>query len=67
MLLRDGWTVKFDNKPDVLPSADPCNQVALYLGWYSDHAEGPWMTPPNRFAPGAIAYVFVLSAPVRSQ
>jgi uncharacterized protein (TIGR03790 family) len=56
LLLRDGWTVKFDDKPDVLPATDPCNQVALYLGWYSAQAEGPWITPPNRFVPGAIAY-----------
>ena len=56
LLLRDGWTVKFDDKPEVLPATDPCNQVALYLGWYSAQAEGPWITPPNRFVPGAIAY-----------
>ena len=55
-LVRDGWDVKFDDKPDVLPATDPCNQVALYLGWYHDGAIGPWVTPPNRFVPGAIAY-----------
>jgi hypothetical protein len=56
LLVRDGWDVKFDDKPDVLPATDPCNQVALYLGWYHDGAVGPWVTPPNRFVPGAIAY-----------
>jgi len=56
MLDQDGWLVKFDDKPDVLPATDPCNQVALYLGWYSDHAEGPWVTAPDRFVRGAIAY-----------
>ena len=55
-LLAEGWKVQFDNLPDVLPSTDPCNQVAFYLGWYTDHATGPWVTPPNRFVPGAIAY-----------
>ena len=55
-LVRDGWDVKFDDKPEVLPATDPCNQVALYLGWYHDGAIGPWITPPNRFVPGAIAY-----------
>jgi hypothetical protein len=39
-----------------LPATDPCNQVALYLGWYSQDAVGPWVTSPNRFVPGAIAY-----------
>jgi uncharacterized protein (TIGR03790 family) len=56
LLVKDGWDVKFDDKPEVLPSTDPCNQVALYLGWYHDVAVGPWVTPPNRFVPGAIAY-----------
>jgi len=56
MLVQDGWTVKFDDKPNVLPASDPCNQVAIYLGWYSGQAEGPWVTSPVRFVPGAVAY-----------
>jgi hypothetical protein len=55
-LIQDGWDVKFDDKPEVLPATDPCNQVALYLGWYAGKATGPWITPPHRFVPGAIAY-----------
>jgi uncharacterized protein (TIGR03790 family) len=53
---RDGWLVKFDDRPELLPPTDPCNQVAIYLGWYSGDAYGPWVTPPMRFVPGAIAY-----------
>lgn len=56
MLAKDGWSVKFDDNPNVLPATDPCNQVAIYLGWYSQNAEGPWVTAPNRFVRGAIAY-----------
>jgi hypothetical protein len=56
MLVKDGWDIKFDDKPDVLPATDPCNHVAIYLGWYHDGAIGPWVTSPNRFVPGAIAY-----------
>jgi len=56
MLQHDGWTVKFDDKEAVLPATDPCNQVAIYLGWYSGQAEGPWVTKPDRFVRGAIAY-----------
>lgn len=56
LLVRDGWDVKFDDKSDVLPPTDPCNHVAIYLGWYRDGAYGPWVTPPNRFMRGAIAY-----------
>ncbi len=55
-LVRDGWDVKFDDKPELIPATDPCNHVALYVGWYHDAAIGPWVTPPNRFVPGAIAY-----------
>ncbi len=55
-LVQDGWAVKFDALPDVLPASDPCNEVAFYLGWYTQNAMGPWMTPPRRFVPGAIAY-----------
>ena len=56
MLDKDGWDVKFDDNPEVLPATDPCNHVAIYLGWYHDVAIGPWVTPPNRFVRGAIAY-----------
>ena len=56
MLVKDGWLVKFDDSPEVLPPTDPCNQVALYLGWYRADAYGPWITPPDRFVRGAIAY-----------
>ena len=55
-LQKDGWLVKFDDKGEVIPATDPCNQVAVYLGWYTQDAAGPWVTPPDRFVPGAIAY-----------
>ena len=55
-LVKAGWTVKFDDKPALIPATDPLNQVAIYLGWYSQDAQGPWVTPPPRFVPGAIAY-----------
>ena len=55
-LVKNGWTVKFDDKPDLIPPTDPLNQVAIYLGWYAGNAYGPWVTPPSRFLPGAIAY-----------
>ena len=56
LLVQDGWSVKFDDKEAVIPATDPCNQVALYLGWYTIDAAGPWVTFPNRFVRGAIAY-----------
>ncbi|MCE0497309.1 MAG: TIGR03790 family protein, partial [Methylacidiphilales bacterium] len=38
VLADDGWSVKFSEK--LTPATDPCNQVALYLGWYADNASG---------------------------
>jgi len=45
MLVQDGWMVKYDDRPEVLPATDPCNQVAMYLGWYSAQAEGHFTRP----------------------
>ena len=56
LLEKAGWSTEFDEQPDVLPASDPCNHVALYLGWYHEGAIGPWVTPPNRFVRGAVAY-----------
>jgi uncharacterized protein (TIGR03790 family) len=55
-LAAEGWPVLFDNDPATLPPTEPVSQVALYLGWYAMDANGPWITPPDRFVPGAIAY-----------
>ncbi len=56
MLHQEGWMVKFDTSSEVIPPSDPLNHVALYLGWYRADAFGPWVTPPDRFERGAIAY-----------
>ena len=56
LLARDGWPVLFDDRPATLPASVPLNQVAIYLGWYTATADGPWITPPDRFVRGAIAY-----------
>lgn len=56
LLEQDGWSVKFDDQEATIPATDPLNHVALYLGWYAGDASGPWVTPPGRFVPGAIAY-----------
>jgi len=56
MLASDGWPVLFDDRPATLPATAPLSQVAIYLGWYTPTANGPWITPPDRFVRGAIAY-----------
>ena len=56
LLAVAGWPVLFDDRPETLPATEPLNDVAFYLGWYTATANGPWVTPPGRFVPGAIAY-----------
>lgn len=55
-LTREGWNIEFDNNPDLIPTNRPLNQIALYAGWYTQDAQGPFFQPPRRFATGAIAY-----------
>lgn len=56
LLARQGWNVTFDNKPDLFPSNLPWSNVALYFGWYSENASGPFMHNKTTFSRGAIAY-----------
>lgn len=55
-LSREGWPIEFDNSPDLIPATQPLSQIAIYAGWYSGDAQGPFFHPPRRFATGAIAY-----------
>jgi uncharacterized protein (TIGR03790 family) len=55
LLTDDGWSVMFDARNETIPATDPLDHVALYFGWYTTNANGPWITPPERFVPGAIA------------
>lgn len=53
---REGWPVEFDNRPELIPDNLPINNVAIYMGWYTENAQGPFFHPPHRFAKGAVAY-----------
>lgn len=55
LFLKEGFWVDQDIKPDLFPSWLPWGGIALYLGWYSGNAEGPFMKN-SVFTPGAIAY-----------
>lgn len=55
-LNREGWPIEFDNSPDLIPNTQPLSQIALYAGWYTGDAQGPFFQPPRRFVTGAIAY-----------
>ena len=51
-----GYDVAVDLSPATLPTEYPLSQVAIYAGWYSEHACGPFARPTIEFMPGAFAY-----------
>lgn len=53
---RLGFSTYVDNRPETLPPTFPMSHVALYFGWYSWSADGPFLRPEVEFMPGAIAY-----------
>ncbi len=53
---RVGLSTYVDNRPETLPAHFPLSQVGVYIGWYSEHVDGPFKRPEVEFMPGAIAY-----------
>jgi len=53
---RAGCEVVTDIKPELFPPDFPLEDVAYYLGWYSEHPEGPFASEGFRFRRGAVAY-----------
>ena len=53
---RAGFDTVFDDKPETFPASFPVSHVAVYAGWYSSDACGPFAQPTVEFMPGAIAY-----------
>lgn len=54
-LRRKGMPVIFDNGPEIFPAGYPMTDAAIYYGWYTADAAGPFREPGFRFARGAIA------------
>lgn len=52
---RRGTPVVMDNGPELFPEPYPMTQAALYFGWYTEHAAGPFIRPGFRFTRGAVA------------
>lgn len=50
-----GEAVILDNGPVLFPDLYPMRHAAVYLGWYAEHAAGPFARENFRFVPGAIA------------
>ncbi len=53
---RHGIESYLDTNPATLPATFPLSQVAMYAGWYDEHASGPFARPKVEFMPGAVAY-----------
>ena len=51
-----GFETVVDNAPGLFPVTTPMSQIALYAGWYSPNASGPFALNTVEFVPGAIAY-----------
>ncbi|HEX5400025.1 MAG TPA: TIGR03790 family protein, partial [Verrucomicrobiae bacterium] len=51
-----GFETVVDDKPEVFPADFPMSQIAIYAGWYSGNACGPFQLPKVEFMPGAFAY-----------
>ena len=48
-------TITNDQEATFLASF-PMSQIALYMGWYRQHVDGPFTLPKVEFMPGAFAY-----------
>jgi uncharacterized protein (TIGR03790 family) len=54
-LRKVGVPVIYDNSPAVFPDGYPMTDCALYYGWRTEKAAGPFAQPEFRFSPGAVA------------
>jgi len=51
-----GMETIVDKNPETFPADFPMSQIAIYAGWYSGNADGPFALPKVEFMPGAFAY-----------
>lgn len=51
-----GFEVETDTNAATLPATYPLSQIAIYAGWYTGDANGPFTLPKVEFMPGAFAY-----------
>jgi len=55
-LRGSAYDAMLDSQEPVLNTAYPLEDVAVYLGWYTENVEGAIAREDFRFAPGAVAY-----------
>lgn len=53
---RLGFETIVDKNPGTFPADFPMSQIAIYAGWYTGNADGPFAQPVVEFMPGAFAY-----------
>lgn len=53
---RLGFDTVVDKNPETFPADFPMSQIAIYAGWYTGNADGPFAQPVVEFMPGAFAY-----------
>jgi uncharacterized protein (TIGR03790 family) len=53
---RLGFETVVDTNAATFPADFPMSQIAVYMGWYAEHACGPFAEPKVEFMPGAFAY-----------
>ncbi|HEX4342989.1 MAG TPA: TIGR03790 family protein [Verrucomicrobiae bacterium] len=53
---RLGFETVVDTNSWTFPASFPMSQIAIYCGWYDEHASGPFTLPVVEFMPGAFAY-----------
>ena len=51
-----GFDVDTDTNPETFPASFPMDHIAIYAGWYTGDANGPFALPKVEFMPGAFAY-----------
>ena len=51
-----GFETVVDKNPETFPADFPMSQIAIYAGWYTGDADGPFAQPTVEFMPGAFAY-----------
>jgi uncharacterized protein (TIGR03790 family) len=53
---RLGFETVVDTNSGTFPASFPMSQIAIYCGWYDEHASGPFTLSNVEFMPGAFAY-----------
>ena len=51
-----GLETTVDGKAATFSADFPMSQIAIYMGWYANDADGPFALPRVEFMPGAFAY-----------